>query len=78
MTALTVVAIAQALALVAVVGGVLLYLDRRDQRTAAERRELLNRVQRPDLIPVVAPPPTRTAPAEVEPDESDQVGRVLS
>ncbi len=62
------------LVLLVVVLSAFVLVDRKDARQRDERRELMNRVQRPELIPVAA---TR-APARVEPepDELHLVGTI--
>ena len=69
---MTVVAIVEAVALVAVVFGFLIYTRAREADQAKERRELADRIQRPEILPA------REAPAFVEPAprEDDQLSMV--
>jgi len=78
----TIVAIVLAAALVVVVVVFVRYQTARDQRFAEverayvlERRELLNRIQRPDMIPVRAP--DAFVQPESEPDQIDLVGVIM-
>jgi hypothetical protein len=71
-----VVCVVLAAALVAVVAGFLAFMDRRERAWTSERRELLNRIQHPQRMPVAAPRAPKRRLAEVEPDESHLVGVV--
>jgi hypothetical protein len=72
---MTVIAVVEALALIAVVLGFLHYRDGEQQAWAGERRELLNRIAHPEFVPTqpVAAYPTFVEP---EPDEIDKVGTI--
>jgi hypothetical protein len=69
---MTVVAIVEAVALVAVVLAFLVYTRAREKDSILERRALADRIQRPELLPA------REAPQFVEPPprESDQLSMV--
>ena len=67
--------IALVVVLLVVVVAAFVLLDRKDVRQREERRELMNRVQRPDLVPVVAPT-QRLEVHEPEPDDAHLVGVV--
>lgn len=72
---MTVIAVAEAVALVAIV-----YLMLRSQRAndvawTAERRELLTRIQRPELLPAPTGQPF-VWPDDVEPDDIGLVGTI--
>lgn len=71
---MTVIACLLAVALVATVHLLLAHFREAQAQWAVERRELLNRIQRPDIVPVT-PVHTFTMP-EVEPDEIDLVGTI--
>jgi hypothetical protein len=69
---MTVVAIVEAVALVAVVLAFLVYTRARERDAMQERRTLADRIQRPEVLPA------RDAPAFVEPPprEDDQLSMV--
>ena len=73
---MTIVAAFEAVALVAIV--CLFLRERASERseTARERSELLNRIQRPEFIPV-AQQPAYEYPEDEEPDELGMVGQIL-
>lgn len=71
---MTVVAAVEAVALVVVVLLLLRHFAEAQAQWAVERRELLNRVQRPDHIPV-APRPEFVLP-ELEDDLTAEVGTI--
>ena len=74
MIELTIIAVAQTVALVAISLAFLKHVRSREQEITVERRELLTRIQHPELIPV--PRDTRTPLPEPEPDESNLVGTI--
>lgn len=65
-----------AIALLAALGGFLRFIERREQAWTKERRELLTRIQHPQLVPVAPQADRRVPAAPPEPDEIDLVGRV--
>jgi hypothetical protein len=72
---MTVVAVVEAIALVLVVIAFLLYTRAREREAMRERRQLADRIQRPDLLPareavVFSEPPPRPK------DQMDMVGRI--
>lgn len=68
------IAVIEAVALVVVVLAFLWDRRQTEDKWAAERRELLNRVQFPDRMPVEAPADFRVP--ELEPDELNLVGTI--
>jgi len=69
---MTVVAITEAVALVAVVVVLISYTRARERDNAEERRILADRIQRPEILPAREP----LSFAEPEPREDDQMSMV--
>jgi hypothetical protein len=63
------------LALLALIAYVLQLRERRERAVTEERRELLNRIQAPERIPL--PMPTQFTIPELEEDESAAVGTIV-
>jgi hypothetical protein len=72
---MTVVAVIEAVALVAVVVAFLLYARARERDSAQERRELADRIQRPELLPA-RDAVAFTEPPPREDDELSTVGQI--
>ncbi len=71
---MTVIACLEAVAVIAVVFLFLRHQSRQEQAWTLERRELLTRIQRPEMIPIPAAEPFQFD--EREPDEFDLVGTI--
>ena len=71
---MTIVACLEAIALVALTWVLLRHFREQTAQWAVERRELLNRIQRPDHIPVAAHPDF--VMPELEPDDIGLVGTI--
>jgi hypothetical protein len=72
---MTVVAVVEAVALVLVVIAFLHHLRSVEKRGAAERRQLADRIQRPDLLPAREAVVFAEAPPRKD-DQMDMVGRI--
>lgn len=71
---MTIIAIILAASLVAIVGLFLHHIAALERAWTVERRELLTRIQRPELVPLPRSEPV--ALPDPEPDERDLVGTV--